>query len=170
MRSFVGPQLFLRLNGLFKFTTLFRCFEAWKPPRMCTFRTFKNFAQKINYWKLKLLFLEAVYQRNVLGENKKKKTFLRVSTNSRSSQKIALKIRSLSYYGSWWDFFKHFSFSLSLFLARIALHAIYTQKANLLKKKKKIHYSCTHGLHENHMTWLGYTGTRRKRDAQKKRS
>ena len=74
VRSFVRPQLFLRLNGLFKVTTLFRCFEALKLPQMCMFRTFQTFAQKINYWKLKLFLLEVVYQKelNVLGENKEK--------------------------------------------------------------------------------------------------
>ena len=75
VRSFAGPQLCLRLNGLFKVTTLFRCFEVLKLPRMCTFRTFKNFAQKINYWKLKLLFLEVAYQKECFGREKEKRFF-----------------------------------------------------------------------------------------------
>ena len=86
----IGPQLFLRLNSPSKITTLFRCFEALKLPRMSTFRTFKNFAQKEITGNLNSFFTKQFTKRNV-GGNKKQMIFLRVSIHSRFSQKIALK-------------------------------------------------------------------------------
>ena len=53
-------------------------------------------------------------------------------------------------------------------LARIALHALYAWKASLLGKKRE--YVYIHELHGNFVTWVGYNGTRRKRDTQKKLS
>ena len=38
------------------------------------------------------------------------------------------------------------------FLAKIALHALYTGMGNLLSNKKKIHSCYTHELHGNFMT------------------